>query len=52
MIDYTLIVGILALCFLWASWREHANDNRRDSRLLLALSVLTGLGSVGVAVST
>ena len=48
MIDYALIVGILALCFLWAAWRERANDNRRDSRLLLTLSVFAGLGSAGV----
>jgi len=52
MIDYTIIIGILALCFLWASWREYATENHRDSRLLLVLSLLTGLGSAGLAFST
>ena len=51
MIDYALTIGILALCFLWAGWRERVNDNRRDSRLLLTLSVFAGLGSAGVYIT-
>lgn len=50
MIDYTLVLGSLALCLLWTAWREHTNNNRRDSKLLLACSVLTGLSGVGVTV--
>ena len=51
MIDYALTIGLLALCFSWAAWRERANDNRRDSRLLLTLSVFAGLGCAGVYIA-
>jgi len=52
MTDYALIATIFSLCFLWAAYRERVSNNWRDSRLLLTLSLVTGLGGAGVFVAT
>ena len=36
MLDYAFLFAALAAVILVGAWREYANDNRRDARLLVA----------------
>jgi hypothetical protein len=47
--DYALTIGALAALLLWLAWKERANDNARDARLLLALGAIAGLAAAGMA---
>ena len=37
MSDYSFLIALMAAVLLLGAWREYANDNRRDARLLGAL---------------
>lgn len=36
MSDYTFIIASLGVVMLLGAWREYANDNQRDAKLLAA----------------
>ncbi len=36
MSDYALIIASLGVFMLLGAWREYANDNQRDAKLLAA----------------
>ena len=36
MSDYAFLLALLAAVMMLGAWREHANDNRRDAKLLAA----------------
>ncbi len=42
MSNYALAIGLIAAIVLYSAWREYANDNRRDAKLLAAV----GAGSM------
>ena len=37
MSNYALSIGLIAAIVLHCAWREYANDNRRDAKLLAAV---------------
>ena len=37
MSNYALAIGLIAAIVLYCAWREYANDNRRDAKLLAAI---------------
>ncbi len=37
MADLVFVIALLTSVILLGAWREHANDNRRDARLLAAV---------------
>lgn len=49
---YAIIISLIALCFIWCARRERAEGNRSDSRLLAMLATFSGLGGLGMFLST
>jgi hypothetical protein len=52
MLDYVLIIAVFGLCILFGAWKEYANGNVRDSRLMAGIGVCAWLGSAGVLWTT
>lgn len=47
MFDYLLIIAIFGFCISYGAWKEYANGNVRDSRLMAGIAACAWLGSAG-----
>lgn len=48
MSDYVFLIALLTTVILLGAWREYANDNRRDAKLLAAFGAGGTLASAAV----
>jgi hypothetical protein len=51
MFDYVLATALLGFCLFWGAWRDYANGNARDSKLMAVLGMCTVMGSAGMFIS-
>ena len=48
MTDYVFLIALLTAVILLGAWREYADDNRRDAKLLAAFGAGGTLASAAV----
>lgn len=50
MLEIAIGTGIIAAATIFCAWREYANDNPRDAKLLAAFGAGTALAAAGMLV--
>jgi len=49
MEELVLALAIIGACLFWTAWREHRQDNRRDSALMTVIGLVLAAGSAAAA---